>query len=159
MPHASALGHFTLLACGGGAKPSARPGRGEAERQTWAGRGSPCSAHPGRAAGPKERLDSTVVSQPAIYVASLAAVEQLRQAEGEARAPPPAQAPARPLRERTSRPGRLGRAADGRGRRAAALVAQQAHDPFVASLGLVEAGAAGRGCDADQTPGKPAPTA
>ena len=36
-------------------------------------------------AGPKERLDSTVVSQPAIYVASLAAVEQLRQAEGEVR--------------------------------------------------------------------------
>ena len=36
-----------------------------------------------RLAGPKERLDSTVVSQPAIYVASLAAVEQLRQAEGE----------------------------------------------------------------------------
>ncbi|KAK9835003.1 hypothetical protein WJX81_003400 [Elliptochloris bilobata] len=33
--------------------------------------------------GPKDRLDSTVVSQPAIYVASLAAVEQLRQAEGE----------------------------------------------------------------------------
>jgi [acyl-carrier-protein] S-malonyltransferase len=28
--------------------------------------------------GPKERLDSTVVSQPAIYVASLAALEQLR---------------------------------------------------------------------------------
>lgn len=36
-------------------------------------------------AGPKDRLDSTVVSQPAIYVASLAAVEQLRQAEGEVR--------------------------------------------------------------------------
>src|SRR5262245_49862066 len=30
------------------------------------------------AAGPKERLDSTVVSQPAIYVASLAALEQLK---------------------------------------------------------------------------------
>jgi [acyl-carrier-protein] S-malonyltransferase len=29
--------------------------------------------------GPKERLDSTVVSQPAIYVASLAALEQLKQ--------------------------------------------------------------------------------
>src|ERR1051325_3271067 len=28
--------------------------------------------------GPKERLDSTVVSQPAIYVASLAALESLR---------------------------------------------------------------------------------
>jgi [acyl-carrier-protein] S-malonyltransferase len=33
------------------------------------------------ASGPKERLDSTVVSQPAIYVASLAALEQLKQAE------------------------------------------------------------------------------
>src|SRR3954464_13509105 len=30
------------------------------------------------AKGPKERLDSTVVSQPAIYVASLAALESLR---------------------------------------------------------------------------------
>ncbi len=29
--------------------------------------------------GPKERLDSTVVSQPAIYVASLAALEQLKR--------------------------------------------------------------------------------
>ena len=28
--------------------------------------------------GPKEKLDSTVVSQPAIYIASLAALEQLR---------------------------------------------------------------------------------
>ena len=28
--------------------------------------------------GPKERLDSTVISQPAIYVASLAALESLR---------------------------------------------------------------------------------
>jgi [acyl-carrier-protein] S-malonyltransferase len=34
--------------------------------------------------GPKERLDSTVVSQPAIYVASLAALEQLKQTEPEA---------------------------------------------------------------------------
>jgi [acyl-carrier-protein] S-malonyltransferase len=34
-------------------------------------------------AGPKEKLDSTVISQPAIYVASLAAVEKLRQTEGE----------------------------------------------------------------------------
>src|SRR5262249_60465295 len=33
------------------------------------------------AKGPKERLDSTVVSQPAIYVASLAALEQLKQTE------------------------------------------------------------------------------
>jgi len=32
--------------------------------------------------GPKEKLDSTVYSQPAIYVASLAAVEKLRQEEG-----------------------------------------------------------------------------
>jgi [acyl-carrier-protein] S-malonyltransferase len=32
-------------------------------------------------AGPKEKLDSTVVSQPAIYVASLAALEQLKQSE------------------------------------------------------------------------------
>jgi len=34
--------------------------------------------------GPKERLDSTVVSQPAIYVASLAALEQLKQTEPDA---------------------------------------------------------------------------
>ncbi len=33
------------------------------------------------AEGPKERLDSTAVSQPAIYVASLAALEQLRHDE------------------------------------------------------------------------------
>eukprot|EP01024_Parvocaulis_polyphysoides_P049877 TRINITY_DN4855_c0_g1_i4.p2 TRINITY_DN4855_c0_g1~~TRINITY_DN4855_c0_g1_i4.p2 ORF type:complete len:357 (-),score=71.74 TRINITY_DN4855_c0_g1_i4:265-1335(-) len=33
--------------------------------------------------GPKEKLDSTAVSQPAIYVASLAAVEQLRATEGD----------------------------------------------------------------------------
>ncbi|EFJ18856.1 hypothetical protein SELMODRAFT_111943 [Selaginella moellendorffii] len=32
--------------------------------------------------GPKEKLDSTVISQPAIYVASLAAVEALRAREG-----------------------------------------------------------------------------
>jgi [acyl-carrier-protein] S-malonyltransferase len=31
--------------------------------------------------GPKEKLDSTVISQPAIYVASLAAVEVLRAQE------------------------------------------------------------------------------
>jgi len=35
------------------------------------------------AEGPKESLDSTVVSQPAIFVASLAAVEKLRATEGE----------------------------------------------------------------------------
>ncbi|CAI5465072.1 unnamed protein product [Closterium sp. Yama58-4] len=34
--------------------------------------------------GPKEKLDSTAVSQPAIYVASLAAVEALRAQEGGA---------------------------------------------------------------------------
>lgn len=34
--------------------------------------------------GPKERLDSTAVSQPAIYVSSLAAVEKLRATEGQA---------------------------------------------------------------------------
>src|SRR5215472_14370968 len=34
--------------------------------------------------GPKELLDSTAVSQPAIYVASLAALEQLRQTEPDA---------------------------------------------------------------------------
>lgn len=34
--------------------------------------------------GPKEKLDSTVASQPAIYVASLAAVEKLRLEEGGA---------------------------------------------------------------------------
>ncbi len=34
--------------------------------------------------GPKEKLDSTVISQPAIYVASLAAVEKLRQEQGQA---------------------------------------------------------------------------
>lgn len=32
--------------------------------------------------GPKEKLDSTAISQPAIYVASLAAVEALRSQEG-----------------------------------------------------------------------------
>ncbi|KAF8070879.1 hypothetical protein HT031_000960 [Scenedesmus sp. PABB004] len=34
--------------------------------------------------GPKEKLDTTAVSQPAIYVASLAAVEKLRATEGQA---------------------------------------------------------------------------
>ena len=34
-------------------------------------------------AGPKDKLNSTVISQPAIYVASLAALEKLRQDEGE----------------------------------------------------------------------------
>lgn len=34
--------------------------------------------------GPKESLDSTVVSQPAIFVASLAAVEKLRAEKGDA---------------------------------------------------------------------------
>lgn len=34
-------------------------------------------------AGPKEKLDSTVVSQPAIFVASMAAVEKLRKEQGE----------------------------------------------------------------------------
>jgi [acyl-carrier-protein] S-malonyltransferase len=34
--------------------------------------------------GPKEKLDSTVVSQPAIFVASMAAVEKLRQESGQA---------------------------------------------------------------------------
>jgi hypothetical protein len=34
-------------------------------------------------AGPKEKLNSTVISQPAIYVASLAALEKLRQDEGD----------------------------------------------------------------------------
>ena len=33
--------------------------------------------------GPKDKLDSTAFSQPAIYVASLAAVEKLRATEGE----------------------------------------------------------------------------
>jgi len=33
--------------------------------------------------GPKEKLDSTVVSQPAIFVASMAAVEKLKQDAGE----------------------------------------------------------------------------
>lgn len=37
------------------------------------------------AEGPKARLDSTAVSQPAIYVASLAAVEKLRKEQGEVR--------------------------------------------------------------------------
>ena len=35
------------------------------------------------AAGPKEKLNSTVISQPAIYVASLAALEKLRQDKGD----------------------------------------------------------------------------
>ena len=34
-------------------------------------------------AGPKEKLDSTAVSQPAIFVASMAAVEKLRQEGGQ----------------------------------------------------------------------------
>jgi [acyl-carrier-protein] S-malonyltransferase len=34
--------------------------------------------------GPKDKLDSTVISQPAIYVASLAAVEKLRNDAGQA---------------------------------------------------------------------------
>lgn len=34
--------------------------------------------------GPKEELDSTVISQPAIFVASMAAVEKLRASEGGA---------------------------------------------------------------------------
>ena len=33
--------------------------------------------------GPKEKLDSTVVSQPAIFVASMAAVEKMRQEQGQ----------------------------------------------------------------------------
>lgn len=33
--------------------------------------------------GPKEKLDTTAVSQPAIYVASLAAVEKIRATEGQ----------------------------------------------------------------------------
>merc|ERR1711966_376802 len=33
--------------------------------------------------GPKEKLDSTVISQPAIYVASLAAVEKMRMEAGD----------------------------------------------------------------------------
>src|SRR5436190_1973859 len=36
--------------------------------------------------GPKERLDSTAVSQPAIFVASLAALEKLRASEPGAEA-------------------------------------------------------------------------
>lgn len=35
------------------------------------------------ATGPKEKLDSTAVSQPAIYVASLAAIEKLRAESGD----------------------------------------------------------------------------
>src|SRR5207237_5049299 len=38
------------------------------------------------ATGPKEKLDSTAVSQPAIYVASLAALESLRATEPAAEA-------------------------------------------------------------------------
>lgn len=34
------------------------------------------------AAGPKEKLDSTAVSQPAIFVASIAALEKLKATEG-----------------------------------------------------------------------------
>jgi len=33
--------------------------------------------------GPKEKLDSTAVSQPAIFVASMAAVEKLKQEKGD----------------------------------------------------------------------------
>lgn len=38
-------------------------------------------------AGPKDKLNSTAVSQPAIYVASLAALEKLKQDEGQASSP------------------------------------------------------------------------
>lgn len=34
-------------------------------------------------AGPQEKLDSTAISQPAIYVASLAAIEKLRAEAGD----------------------------------------------------------------------------
>ena len=37
--------------------------------------------------GPKEKLDTTAISQPAIYVASLAAVEKLRAEGGDVRIP------------------------------------------------------------------------
>lgn len=37
------------------------------------------------AEGPKEKLDSTAVSQPAIFVSSLAAIEKLRSEEGDVR--------------------------------------------------------------------------
>jgi hypothetical protein len=40
-------------------------------------------ACPPSLAGPKEKLDSTAVSQPAIYVASLAALEKLKAEKGE----------------------------------------------------------------------------
>lgn len=43
--------------------------------------GLPCLS-----AGPKEKLDLTAVSQPAIYVASLAALEKLKAEQGEAAA-------------------------------------------------------------------------
>ena len=36
--------------------------------------------------GPKEKLDTTAVSQPAIFVASMCAVEKLRATEGDAAA-------------------------------------------------------------------------
>ena len=42
-----------------------------------------CRSNTFCATGPKEKLDSTAVSQPAIYVASLAALEKLKQQEGE----------------------------------------------------------------------------
>lgn len=43
-----------------------------------------CQFHCGpEHAGPKEKLNSTVISQPAIYVASLAALEKLRLDKGE----------------------------------------------------------------------------
>lgn len=44
-----------------------------------------CKRIPSLAAGPKDKLNSTVISQPAIYVASLAALEKLRQDEGDVR--------------------------------------------------------------------------
>lgn len=44
-----------------------------------------CKLIPSLATGPKDKLNSTVISQPAIYVASLAALEKLRQDEGDVR--------------------------------------------------------------------------
>ena len=35
--------------------------------------------------GPKDKLDSTAISQPAIYVASLAAIEKLKAEQGDVR--------------------------------------------------------------------------
>ena len=80
------LGYDLLQACVEGAMPAPEP----LSPLCWAGVRLMSTSQSHRRetrAGPKERLDSTAISQPAIYVASLAAVEKLRAEEGDVRSP------------------------------------------------------------------------